>query len=213
MKDVEPYKIASMVATTMYKEFTQSGIKEQIDIAIGFAQISLRYEHNKSEITNGLLGNLGVFLGSRYKRTGDMADLEEAIQVDRRAVASTPEDHSDLASCLNNLGNELESRYQRTGDMADLEEANRVFGRSWTSYSSAPFTRIYAASRCLKLLFRLKQYSEAAEIAVSVTDLLPIVNARSLDRNDRQHIVSRFAGIAADACGVLLQARDSETAL
>lgn len=91
--------------------------------------------------------------------------------------------------------------------MADLEEANRVFGRSWTSNSSAPFTR------CLKLLFHLKQYSEAAEIAVSVTDFLPIVNARPLDRNDRQHIVSRFAGIAADACGVLLQARDLETAL
>jgi len=115
--------------------------------------------------------------------------------------------------CLNNLGNRLGSRYERTGDMIDLEEANRVFGRSWASYSSAPFTRIYAASQCLKMLFRLEQYDEAAEIAVSVTDLLPIVNTRSLDRNDRQHVASRFAGIAADACGVLLQARNPETAL
>ena len=73
-------------------------MKEQIDKAISFAQISLRYEHNKPEITNSLLSNLGVFLGSRYKRIGDMTDLEEAIQVARRAIASTPEDHSDLAS-------------------------------------------------------------------------------------------------------------------
>jgi hypothetical protein len=55
--------------------------------------------------------------------------------------------------------------------MADLEEANRVFGRSWTSYSSVPFTCIYTASQCLKLLFYLKQYSNAIEIIVLVTDL------------------------------------------
>ncbi|KAH8776013.1 CHAT domain-containing protein [Hyaloscypha sp. PMI_1271] len=159
------------------------------------------------------LNNLGNSLGSRYKRTGDIADLEEAIQVARQAVVLIPENHSDMASCLNNLGNSLASRYERSGDKADLEEENRVFGRSWTCYSSPPLTRIYAANRCLILLSHLKQYDEAAEIAVSVIDLLPIINSRSLDRNDRQHILSRFAGIAADVCGILLRARDPETAL
>jgi tetratricopeptide (TPR) repeat protein len=57
----------------------------------------------------GRLNNLGNSLGSRYKRTRDIANLEEAIQVARQAVASTPEDHSDIASCLNNLGNSLAS--------------------------------------------------------------------------------------------------------
>ncbi|CZR68885.1 uncharacterized protein PAC_18786 [Phialocephala subalpina] len=109
--------------------------------------------------------------------------------------------------CLNNLGSKLKMQYERTGDMAHLEEANRIFGRFWTSYSSAPFTRIYAASQCLKLLFHLKLYDEDIEIAVSVTDLFLIVNAWSFDRNDRQHVVSRFAGIAADACGDLEKGR------
>lgn len=126
MKDVEPHEIASKVAITMYKEFTRNGIKEQIDMAISFAQISIRYKHNKHEITNGLLSNLGVFLESRYERVGDMADLEEAIQVVRRAVVLTPKDHSDLVAYLNNLGNTLQSRYERTGDIADLEEVIQV---------------------------------------------------------------------------------------
>ena len=151
--------------------------------------------------------------GKQYAQTKDIADLEMAIQVTRQAVILTAKDHSDLAMRFNSLGNRLESLYQRTGDKAHFVEANRVFGRSWTLYSSAPFTRIYAASRCLRLLFYLNQYDEAAEIAVSVIDLLLIVSSRSLDRNDRQHVVSRFAGIAADACGVLLQARDPEIAL
>ena len=58
-----------------------------------------------------------------------MADPEEAIQLTRRAVASTPANHSNLAGHLNNLGNQLQSRYERTGDMADLEEMNRFFRR------------------------------------------------------------------------------------
>jgi hypothetical protein len=57
---------------------------------------------------------------------GDMADLEEAIQVARRAVASTPENHSNLALFLNNFGRGLQRRYDRTGDMTDLEEANHL---------------------------------------------------------------------------------------
>ncbi|KFZ23764.1 hypothetical protein V502_01755 [Pseudogymnoascus sp. VKM F-4520 (FW-2644)] len=193
--------------------YKQTGDIADLEEAIQVARQAVASTPKDHSNLVGYLNNLSSKLQRRYERIGDIADLEEAIQVARQAVTSTPKDHSDLAGYLNNLGSKLQRRFERTGDMADLEEANRVFGRSWTSYSSAPFTRIYAASRCLKLLFHLKQYDEAAEIAVSVTDLLPIVNAQSLDRNDRQHVISRFAGIAADACGVLLRARDPETAL
>jgi hypothetical protein len=46
IKDVKPHEIASMVAITIYKEFTRNRIKEQIDTAISFAQMSLCYKHN-----------------------------------------------------------------------------------------------------------------------------------------------------------------------
>jgi hypothetical protein len=104
-------------------------------------------------------------------------------------------------------------QYNQTNNMADLAEANQFYNRSWTSYNSLPFNRIYTAGHCLELLFYLKQYDEAAEIAVSVIDLLPIVSARSLERNDRQNVLSKLAGIAAKVCGVLLQARSPEIAL
>ncbi|RFU25267.1 hypothetical protein B7463_g11074, partial [Scytalidium lignicola] len=163
--------------------------------------------------SSSILSNLSWILQNWYELTRDIADLEEALQIARQAVASIPTDYTDQARCLNILGTSLVRLYKRTGDMANLVEANRVFGRSWTSYSSEPFHRIYAASQYLKTLFHLEQYDEAAEIAVSVINLLPIVNTRSLDRNDKQHVLSRFVGIAADACGVILQARDPETAL
>jgi hypothetical protein len=79
MKDVEPYELASMAAIEMYKEFTQNGIKEQIDTTIRFAQMSLHYAHNNPKITGRLQDYLRTFLESWYERTGDMTNLEEAV--------------------------------------------------------------------------------------------------------------------------------------
>ncbi|KAB5581229.1 hypothetical protein GE09DRAFT_1085583 [Coniochaeta sp. 2T2.1] len=70
-----------------------------------------------------MLNNFGNMLWSRYERTGEIADLKEAITVARQAVDQTPDDHPARAVWLNNLGNMLESRYERRGEMADLEEA------------------------------------------------------------------------------------------
>jgi hypothetical protein len=50
------------------------------------------------------LNNLGSKIGLRYERTGEMKDLEEAIQTARQAVESMPADHPDLGTLLNNLG-------------------------------------------------------------------------------------------------------------
>ncbi|GKU10360.1 unnamed protein product [Fusarium langsethiae] len=69
------------------------------------------------------LNNLGNQLESLYERTGEMKDLEEAIETARKAIESTPDDHPDLAGMLNNLGIQLSLRYERTGEMKDLEEA------------------------------------------------------------------------------------------
>ena len=74
-----------------------------------------------------LLNNLGNGLRDRYARTGQLADLEEAIRVFQQAVQRTPPDSPDLPSLLNGLGNGLSDRYARTAQLADLEEAIRVF--------------------------------------------------------------------------------------
>ncbi|KAK9311150.1 CHAT domain-containing protein [Lipomyces starkeyi] len=55
-----------------------------------------------------------------------MTDLEEAIQIGRQAVDTTPDDHPDRARHLNNLGVHLSNRYSRTGAIVDLEEAIQV---------------------------------------------------------------------------------------
>ncbi|KAI9782858.1 MAG: hypothetical protein M1816_001678 [Peltula sp. TS41687] len=69
------------------------------------------------------LNNLGNRLASRYERTRNMDDLEQAIEKIQQAVEKTPEAHPDLAKWLGNLGNCLARRYGRTENMDDLEQA------------------------------------------------------------------------------------------
>ena len=69
------------------------------------------------------LSNLGTALQTRFERTGDLADLDEAITSGGQAVAATPADHPDRAGYLSNLGIALRTRFERTGDLADLDEA------------------------------------------------------------------------------------------
>ncbi|KAI1825596.1 CHAT domain-containing protein [Xylaria intraflava] len=71
----------------------------------------------------GRLSNLGVLLGSRFSRIGEISDLENAIVAAQEAVNATPDDHPDRARHLSNLGNRLGDRYSRMGDMKDLERS------------------------------------------------------------------------------------------
>jgi tetratricopeptide (TPR) repeat protein len=154
-----------------------------------------------------ILNNLGNKLSLRYERTGEMADLEQAIATAQQAVDSTPPDHPDRAGYLNNLGNKLESRYERTQLLPHLQIAADPFTLAWQSLASVPFYRIGPSSRAIKILHRLGQYDLAAQVAEQVIDFLPVVNPRFLQRSDRQYILSRYSGIAADACAILLRTR------
>jgi hypothetical protein len=54
------------------------------------------------------------------------------------------------------------------------------------------FSRFRAAGRLLILLPVVGKVEEAAELARNVIDLIPNVSSRSLDRKDRQFVMSRF---------------------
>ncbi|KAL9563512.1 hypothetical protein ACKAV7_012180 [Fusarium commune] len=72
------------------------------------------------------LNDLGVLLGERFSSTGTIDDLQQAIEIGRRAVGATPPNHPDYAGRLNTLGGLLSDRYSRTGEEADLEDSIEV---------------------------------------------------------------------------------------
>ncbi|KAF6747008.1 TPR-like protein [Ephemerocybe angulata] len=67
--------------------------------------------------------NLGAAFKSRFERTGELADITEAIKMQQKALELTPHGHANLAAYLNNLGGSFMRRFQRAGDLADITEA------------------------------------------------------------------------------------------
>jgi len=114
------------------------------------------------------LNNLGNKLGLRYERTGDMADLEAAIQAAQQAVDSTPQDHPNWAMHLNNLGNKHGSRYERTGGMADLQAAIQAAQQAVDSTpQDHPNRAMYLSNLGNKLGRRYERTGDMADIEKS----------------------------------------------
>ncbi|KAG8942813.1 hypothetical protein FRC03_002867 [Tulasnella sp. 419] len=59
----------------------------------------------------------------QYDQNASWDDLEESIQLHRRALSLRPFGHRERATSLSNLANSLLSRYKHQGDVKDLDEA------------------------------------------------------------------------------------------
>ncbi|CUS11109.1 unnamed protein product, partial [Tuber aestivum] len=59
----------------------------------------------------------------RFERTGDLGNLQKAIEHAEEALAATPQNHPLRAATHNNLGCFFSSRFERIGDLGDLKKA------------------------------------------------------------------------------------------
>jgi tetratricopeptide (TPR) repeat protein len=69
------------------------------------------------------LMNLAHSLANRFKRLGNLADIDDATAQAQAAVHLIPDGHPNKLGYLNNLGNSLMSRFERFGNLADLDGA------------------------------------------------------------------------------------------
>lgn len=58
-----------------------------------------------------------------FKHSGNLGDLNAAIQIAQDIVDETPQTHLCYEGLLNNLGIMLESRFERLGTTQDLSKA------------------------------------------------------------------------------------------
>ncbi|KAK6421131.1 hypothetical protein LTR95_016845 [Oleoguttula sp. CCFEE 5521] len=65
--------------------------------------------------------------------------------------------------------------------------------------------RLSAAKSCIRLLQPKLEYEDASAIAKGALALLPTLSTRALSQRDRQSVIARFSGLAADACALRLQ--------
>ena len=69
------------------------------------------------------MSNLGTYLGSRYDRTGNLQDLQAAINYAERSMETVQDNHPDRAARLKDLSGHLGRQYEWSGNLQDLEAA------------------------------------------------------------------------------------------
>jgi hypothetical protein len=79
--------------------------------------------------------NLSLAHHERYKRTGGVTDLKQAIEAGEQAVRLGGDNHSHQGLCLHNLALAYQIRFQGTGLRADLELAVDTSERATASTS------------------------------------------------------------------------------
>jgi len=147
------------------------------------------------------LNNLGNSLLGRFERTGDLADVANAISALQSAVQLTPNGHADKPSWLNNLGNSLLGRFKRTGDFSDTIAATSNYRQSATHMSGSPSVRLTAAQLWAHLSASHNP-SDSLEAYDTVVNLLSQI--AGIDRTIRQRHsslvdISKLTATAASA--------------
>ena len=109
--------------------FENTGILDLLNHAIIIYRHALElFPNNGSQCA--CMSSLATVLWHRFEVTGSMADLNEAISMDRETLSLCPTPHPHRYFSLNCLGIQLWDRFRRTGSMADLEEAILVHRES-----------------------------------------------------------------------------------
>ncbi|KAF9460594.1 CHAT domain-containing protein [Collybia nuda] len=84
-----------------------------------------------------IYNGLGTSYHFKYGRTGELEDIDVAINYFSKVIALTPIGHTKLSRLLVDLGLCYNSRYCRFGKIEDLKFANRFSLASWVTFKLA----------------------------------------------------------------------------
>ena len=153
-----------------------------------------------------MLSVLGDALRLRFERTGQQADLDQAITTGQEAVDAIPSDHPDRTMILFNMGNALRVRFERTGQQADLDRAIGRLREGTAVLAASPMQRAAAAGGWGHLALLAGDLESAVEGYTAAIELLPLVAWHGLDQATREHHLEVLGGLAPDAAAAAVAA-------
>jgi CHAT domain-containing protein len=159
------------------------------------------------------LCNLGNSLQVRFGRTGELAELDEAITAIRSAVTATAEDYPERSAYLNPLGLALRARFERSGAPADREAAMAAFMDAAKTKTGAPSNRMLASTAWGTIASDTGWVYAAADGFAAAVELLPLLAWHGLSRTTREQHLSEYSGLASHAAASAIRAGRPERAV
>jgi tetratricopeptide (TPR) repeat protein len=118
-----------------------------------------------------------------------MADVEKAIQVERKAIDAIPNNHPDRPIRLNDLGNWLGIRYSKKGAIDDLEAAIQFAREAVNATPESPNRVLYLNNLAAGLGDRYLRFGEISDLDEAIQVAQEVVNATL--NGDSYHAIYR----------------------
>lgn len=188
------------LSISMARTFDRSGDLPDIEEAIALCRQTLAADvGDRRHVRLAVLSTLADHLHHRFYAAPETATGNECLRIRREVVASTPDDHVHRAHRQLLLGAELAQRLMFTQDRRLLPELLSAL-RAAFSTPGAPLATRMTAARLLEFAeVSAGNHARALAAMEAAVDLLPRTTSRALARSDREHSISRQAGIATAA--------------
>ncbi|KAJ7495108.1 hypothetical protein FB451DRAFT_1121698 [Mycena latifolia] len=145
------------------------------------------------------LETLAGCMNARYRRLGDINDLETAVQQQQEAVDLAPEGHPNRAQYLHNLAVSLRDGYLRLGEVSNLEavlQANTEAVNLTPDGHSMKAT--YLPGLATALTHRYEELGDVNDLKLAVEKHQEVVRLTSVDHIDRAWSVHCLASCLLD---------------
>ncbi|EWZ31349.1 hypothetical protein FOZG_15753 [Fusarium oxysporum Fo47] len=129
-----------------------------------------------------------------------------AIELDKQALAATPDNHARKGSILLSLAKFLHLQFDRNDYDKSFEESLEYLIDGAEVSHSPPTLRIKSPTLAGIMLATKDDWREASRIAELAVNLLPTVAPRQLSQHDQQHLLSTTSVIATMAASFALEA-------
>ncbi|MFI6761930.1 CHAT domain-containing protein [Micromonospora sp. NPDC050417] len=146
------------------------------------------------------LSNLSGALQYRFQRTGNLADLDEAVKVSQAAVDATPFDNPDRAAMLTVLGLALRARAGQAGHSTDLDEAVRTSRQALDDLAvDHPDRVMYMSNLAGALQARFERTGDLDDLDETVRVGREAVSAIAVDHPYRAPLVARLGHVLRES--------------
>ncbi|KAL2843123.1 CHAT domain-containing protein [Aspergillus pseudoustus] len=111
------------LASLLYHQYKQSGMKESLDNAIEVLRLAFKIVPVTHAERAATLITLGTALAARFNHTGEAENLAESVEVSRAALEGHHGNDTQKSTILNSLALRLSTLFEQTGNIENLTES------------------------------------------------------------------------------------------
>jgi tetratricopeptide (TPR) repeat protein len=182
---------------------------DDLDLAINYLEKTLKLAPKNHQLRLKAVAELAAGLEDRFQRSKCLCDIKDAIEYLEDALNDISKSHPNQADSLLQLGMSFHYRYRKTGDRDDLRASYEACTLAFQNPLASQLIRLRAGRLAVQHLIEEENWGESSHIMEQILHFLPAFSPPTGPRNDLQHGLQLFNGIASLSASLLLKTGSS----